>query len=269
MAKLRSVSLSIALFAAAAALFCAPPGLRGNRWARYEPEMQDPVNDPPDAGEKREFAFGRLRYRSPRDSWSPYARWAIDCNKSDRQFLIGLRRLSRVDAQSIEEIVDIESDEIFDQPWMFGVAIGDWVLTDAHALRLRKYFERGGFMMTDDFHNDREWEEFMIGVKKIFPNAEWIEIPNDHPIFHMNYNLESRVQIPGQNVVHGPGYERGGVVPHWRAILDSKGRIMIAACHNMDVGDAWEFADDPDYPERYSSEAYRLGINYVLYAMTH
>lgn len=268
MAIPRGALAPLACLLAAAVMFCAPPGSRGNRWARYEHEMQDPVNDPPDANDRREFAFGRLRYRSPLDGGF-YARWGIDCNKSDRQFLIGLNRLTRVRAQSIEEIVDIESDDIFDQPWMFGVSIGDWVLTDSHAQRLRKYFERGGFMMTDDFHNDREWELFMTGVRKIFPDAQWIEIPNDHPIFHMIYNLEDRVQIPGQNVVHGPGYERGGVVPHWRGVLDSKGRIMIAACHNMDVGDAWEFADDPDYPERFSSQAYRLGINYVLYAMTH
>ena len=83
------------------------------------------------------------------------------------------------------------------------------------------------------------------------------------------YDLTKRVQIPGANVVHGPGYERGGVVPHWRGILDKDGRVIIAISFNMDIGDAWEFADDPNYPERFASEAYRLGVNYVLYSMTH
>jgi hypothetical protein len=77
------------------------------------------------------------------------------------------------------------------------------------------------------------------------------------------------VQIPGLNVVHGPGYERGGVVPHWRGVMDEKGRVQVGICFNMDVGDAWEWADLPGYPERYASLAYRLGVNYVLYAMTH
>ncbi len=63
--------------------------------------------------------------------------------------------------------------------------------------------------------------------------------------------------------------ERGGVVPHWRAILDEDGHIQVAICFNMDVGDAWEWADHPQYPERYASLAYQLGINYVMYALTH
>jgi hypothetical protein len=242
----------------------------GNRWAMYENEMQDPVDDPPDAAEQTEFAFGRLRFRSMRDrGFAPYARWGIDCNKSDRQFIAGLRRLTRVHARSIEHIVDIDSDEIYDWPWMFGVAIGDWTLNDAQAQRLRKFFDRGGFMMVDDFHAESEWQGFMIGLNKIFGHANVIELPNDHPIFHQAFDLTDRVQIPGANVVHGPGYERGGVVPHWRGVLDDKGRVMIAICFNMDVGDAWEFADDPNYPERFASEAYKLGVNYVLYSMTH
>ena len=230
--------------------------------------MQDPVDDPPDAAEKAEFAFGRLRFRSPMDGWS-YSRWGIDANKSDRLFIAGLRRLTRVHARSIEHIVDIDSDEIFEWPWMFAVAVGDWALTDAQALRLRKFFERGGFMMVDDFHAEREWRIFTAGLNKILPNASIVELQDSDPIFHVVYDLTDRVQIPGANVVYGPGYERGGVTPHWRGVLDEKGRIAIAICFNMDVGDAWEFADDPNYPERFASEAYRLGVNYVLYAMTH
>ncbi|HWR36271.1 MAG TPA: DUF4159 domain-containing protein, partial [Clostridia bacterium] len=89
------------------------------------------------------------------------------------------------------------------------------------------------------------------------------------PPFHVLFDMQERVRVPGANVVHGSGIERGGTEPHWRAILDSRGRMMIAICFNMDVGDGWEFADDPDYPERLSSEAIRMGTNYVLYAMTH
>lgn len=260
--------LAALLSAATIAAVGASGALSQNRWAMYEREMQDPVADPADAGEKTEFAFGRLRYRSHRDGWA-YARWGIDCNKSDRQFIAGLRRLTRVHARSIEEIIDIDSDTIFDWPWMFGVSPGDWVLSDPQALRLRQFFERGGFMMVDDFHNEREWASFMDGVNKIFGHPNVVELDDDHPIFHVAYDLTQRVQIPGANVVHGPGYERGGIVPHWRGVLDDKGRVMIAICHNMDVGDAWEFADDPDYPEHFASEAYKLGVNYVLYSMTH
>jgi len=263
--------LMTGLFTAAACVVMVATGAQTasrNRWAAYEHEMQDPINDPADAGDKTEFVMGRLRYRSPRDGWS-YSRWGIDCNKSDRQFLMGLQRLTRVHARSIEEIIDIDSDDIYNWPWMFAVAVGDWVLSDAQAARLRQYFDRGGFLMVDDFHGEREWRDFMTGVNKIYPGAVWIELEDTHPAFHVVYDLTKRVQIPGANVVHGPGYERGGVVPHWRGILDKDGRVIIAISFNMDIGDAWEFADDPNYPERFASEAYRLGVNYVLYSMTH
>jgi hypothetical protein len=174
-----------------------------------------------------------------------------------------------VHTRSVEQVVDIDSDEIFDWPWLYAVAAGDWELTDAQVLRLRRYFERGGFLMVDDFHGEREWSRFAAGIARIFPGRPIIELRDDDPIFHVLYDLRERLQVPGQNVVHGSGYERGGVVPHWRGVVDDKGRVQVAICFNMDLGDAWEYADDPEYPERFASHAYRLGINYVLYAMTH
>jgi hypothetical protein len=242
--------------------------IAANRWARYEHEMQNPADDPPDAWEKTEFAFARLRYRSDRGGWRG-ARWGVDANTSERHFMQGLRRLTRLHVRSVEEIVDIDSDDMFDWPFLYAVGVGDWVLSDVQASRLRQYFDRGGFLMVDDFHNDREFASFMAGVHKIFPGTQVIELQDDAPIFRVVYDLSKRVQIPGLNVVHGPGYERGGVTPHWRAILDDNNRVRIAICHNMDLGDAWEWADLPEYPERFASEAYRLGINYVLYTMTH
>ena len=92
---------------------------------------------------------------------------------------------------------------------------------------------------------------------------------NDHPAVHLMYDMTNRVRVPGANVVHGSGVERQGFVPHWRGILDDKGRMFVAICFNMDVGDGWEFADDPGYPEKFASEAIRLGTNYVIYAMSH
>lgn len=238
------------------------------RWMIYEQEMQNPTDDPPDAWEKTEFAFARLRFRSPRDGFY-YSRWGIDANKSERQFLQGLRRLTRVHARSVEQIVDIDSEEIYDWPWLYAVAVGDWSLSESQIARLRKYFERGGFLMVDDFHGEREWRNFAAGISRILPDHPIVELEDDDPIFRIVYDLRERMQVPGRNVVHGPGYERGGIVPHWRGVVDETGRVQVAICFNMDLGDAWEYADDPGYPERYASHAYRLGINYILYAMTH
>ncbi len=246
----------------------------GRRWARYEHEMQNPAEDPPDAWEKTEFAFARLRFRSPRDGNRGYyrfghARWGTDSNKSERQFIQGLRRLTRIHARSVEEIVDIDSDEIYNWPWLYAVGIGDWVFNESQARRLRNYFERGGFLMVDDFHNSREWEQFMDGVARVLPGRSALELEDGDPIFHVVYDLKERFHIPGLNIVRGGPWERGGVGEHWRAVADDRGRVQIAICFNMDLGDAWEWADYPPYPEQYSSLAYRIGVNYVVYAMTH
>jgi hypothetical protein len=231
--------------------------------------MQDPVDDPPDAGRKGEFALGRLRYRSPMDGWGRYSRWGIDANKGDRLFIGILSRLTRIDTQPVETIVNSGSEEIFDLPFLFAISPGDWQLSSKEADVFRKYFDRGGFLMVDDFHNEREWARFMDGIRQIYPAAEMIELDDAHSAFNTVFNMKDRVRVPGANVVHGSGIERGGTFPHWRGIVDSRGRMFIAISFNMDVGDGWEFADDPEYPERFSSEAIRLGTNYVVYAMTH
>jgi hypothetical protein len=243
--------------------------VRHRVWSQYEYEMQDPVDDPPDALEKGEFALGRLRYRSPLDRGRSYSRWGIDANKGDRLFIGILRRLTRINVEAIETIIDIDSDEIYDLPWLFAVSVGDWQLSSAQAARLREYFRRGGFMLVDDFHNEREWEIFMYGIRQIDPSAQVVELTDPDPPFHVLFDMKDRVRVPGANVVHGSGIERGGTEPHWRAILDSHGRMMVAISFNQDVGDGWEFADVPAYPERLASEAIRLGTNYVIYAMTH
>lgn len=248
-----------------AALAAQSGGMR--RWAQYEHEMQNPADDPPEAWASTEFAWGRLRYRSNRDGYR--SRWGIDANKSDRQFIEGLRRLTRVDARSVEQIVDIDSDDMFEWPWLYAVGIGDWTLNDAHVKRLREFFERGGFLMVDDFHNEREWARFMDGMQRILPGHDAEELEDDDPIFHTVFSLSERYRIPGLNVVHGDQIERGGVFPHWRGIRDDHGRVVVAICFNMDLGDAWEWADLPEYPEKYASLAYRIGVNYIIYAMTH
>jgi hypothetical protein len=232
--------------------------------------MQDPIDDPPDALDSAEFAFARLRFRSPRDGYfRGHARWGTDANKSERLFMLALRRLTRMHVRSIEEIVDVDSDEMFNWPFLYAVGVGDWVLSDSQAARLRQYFERGGFLMVDDFHNDREWADFMTGMHKVFPGRDAIEIPDDHPIFQVAYDLRQRYHIPGYQIVRGQEWERGGVGGHYRAIVDDKGRVLVAICFNMDLGDAWEWADAPEYPAKYSALALRLGVDYVLYTMTH
>jgi len=238
------------------------------RWAQYEYEMQDPAEDPPDAYQEAEFAFARLRYRSYGGRRRPS--WGTDSNKAERQFVRGVRRLTRIHTRSVEEIIDVDSDEIFNWPWLYAVEVGHWELSEAQAKRLRTYLDRGGFLMVDDFHGSYEWSVFLASLQRVFPDRPVVEVANEDEIFHVFYDLNERFQVPGlQYVYSGRTYERDGVVPQWRAIYDDKGRIQVAICHNMDLGDAWEWADSPRYPEPFASLAFRIGINYVIYPMTH
>ena len=234
----------------------------------YEYEMQNPAVDPPDAFEKAEYTFARLRYRSAGGyRWSS---WGTDANKAERQFVQGVRRLTRIHTKSIEQVIDVDSDEMYDWPWLYAVEVGYWGLNAAHAKRLRDYLDRGGFLMVDDFHGSYEWEVFEASLRRVFPDRAVVELEDGEAIFHVLYDLDKRFQVPGRRYIRsGVTYERDGIQPRWRAIYDDKGRIQVAICHNMDLGDAWEWADHPQYPEPFASLAYRIGINYLVYSMTH
>jgi hypothetical protein len=168
-------------------------------------------------------------------------------------------------------VVDIDSDEIYKWPWLYAVEVGYWELSDAQAKRLRDYLDRGGFLMVDDFHGMDEWFVFEASLRRICPDRPVVDLEDDSPIFHVLYEHGKRYQVPGRHYIRsGRTYERyDGVEARWKAVLDDKGRVQVAICHNSDLGDAWEWADHPQYPEPFASMAYRIGLNYIMYAMTH
>lgn len=261
---------------AAALLLCLAWGglfaLQQRRFRPFSYGRGEPAPIPPDANEKTEFYFARLRYPSVRYGgyWGFRGSWSTDYPKADRQFLQGVRRLTRIHSRSVEVVVDLDGDDIFNYPFIYAVEVGHWNLTDEQAKKLREYLLRGGFLMTDDFHGTWEWEIFMSSMSRVFPDRPVVDIDNKDAIFHVLYDLDERFQVPGIVMFStGLTYEQDGVEPRWRGIYDDHGRLMVAICHNMDLGDAWEWADLPEYPERYASLAYRVGINYIIYATTH
>jgi hypothetical protein len=227
---------------------------------------------PADPREKAEWTFARCSY----DLGEQYGRfgflrWAADYPKADRQFVRGVKRLTRVQARSTEQVVDLNSDDLYNWPWIYIEDPGGWRLNEKQAARLRDYLLRGGFFMADDIHGDYEWEVFNEGMHMVFPDRSIEELTDKDEIFHVVYDLQDRVQIPGTRYIWGRrwAYTPDSKTPRWRGIRDDKGRLMVAICQNSDVGDAWEWADSPDYPEHEASVAYRIGINYIIYGMTH
>jgi hypothetical protein len=229
---------------------------------------------PTDYNEAAEWVFARLMY--PSIGWGGQwqfggTSWTIDYPRGDRHIAALVRRLSVIDARSVEQAVNLdEGDDVFYWPWLYAVEVGQWDLSDAQAAKLREYLLRGGFLMVDDFHGSREWTIFVESMRRVFPDRPIVDLPDDDPIFHTFWDLEDREQIPGyQFVFSGRRFEQDGFDAHWRGIYDDQGRVMVAICHNMDLGDAVEHSDTPAYPEEYSAIAMRTFLNYIVYSMTH
>jgi hypothetical protein len=234
---------------------------------------------PPDYEDKAEWAFARLMYppgwndgyagRSAADWRDGLSLWTQDFPRADRHFSAAVRRLTRIQVRSVEQCVNLdEGDDVYNWPWLYAVQVGEWGITDAQARKLRDYLLRGGFFMADDFHGTLEWQVFEESMKRVFPDRPIVDIPGSDAIFHTVYDLDDRYQIVGEeHLVEGHKYD--GFVARWRGIYDDKGRVMVAISFNSDIGDSWEWADEPEYPEKYSALGIRVGVNYIVYAMTH
>ena len=239
----------------------------GGRRGYYQPSL--PGMGFAEEDVRAEFFFTRLAYSGG------YRRrgrsWMTDWPEADYHFMKGVQRLTGIDAATGGRYVGPLGEEIFDYPWIYGVEVGNWYLDEAEAANLREYLLRGGFLMVDDFHGSYEWQTFRESMQRVFPERPIVEIAEDEEVLHVLYDLDQRIQVPGYRYVFsGMTWERqDGYPPHWRGIYDDEDRLMVAINFNMDLGDAWEHADYPDYPEQMTALAYRFGINYVIYSMTH
>lgn len=217
---------------------------------------------------RSEFSFARLQYNS--NGYAEWPRWSADYPEAEIHFSSGLARLTLVNVSDDYVLLQMDEEAIFDFPWLYVVEVGFMQLTTAEAAGLREYLLRGGFLMVDDFHGEWEWANFESEMVKIFPNRPIVTLSDHNETFHVLYDLSKRSQIPGIRALRqNRTWEKGGRFPRWRGVLDDNGRVMVAINFNQDIGDAWEHSDEPEYPQPLAAEAYRLGINYVIYAMTH
>jgi hypothetical protein len=216
----------------------------------------------------REFHFVRLAYADA--GYGRRQAWLTDWPEAEQHLIGGLERLSRIDVSEESRYMSIRDPTLYDNPLLYAVEVGYWSLDDQEAARLRDYLLRGGTLVVDDFHGTAEWASFMQSMSKVFPDRTVVEIPENDPLFHIVHDLNDRVQIPSIGVLYrGVTYERDGYDPHWRGIYDDEGRLMVIINFNMDLGDAWEHADTPEYALQYTNLAYKYAVNYITYAMTH
>lgn len=221
------------------------------------------------------FTFARIRYDSfgGMYGYGPGEKWRIDYPDADLNLSFRLKELTSLEVDPDGVVIRLTDESLFDYPFIYIIEPGQLEFNEAEVVALREYLNKGGFLLVDDFWGEDEWENFRYEMKRVFPDREATEVPLEHEIFHIVYDLKEKPIIPS---VHH--YMRGNLTErddaqeaHYRGIFDDKGRIMAFICHNTDLGDGWEQEGvDRGYFEMYSEPfAYPLGINIVTYAMTH
>jgi uncharacterized protein DUF4159 len=234
--------------------------------SRKDPE----VGDRPDA----EFQIARIMYATNARAGSHGTinpMWAVDYPLAEEHFMPTLRRYTRIDAADSTRHLALTDERLFQYPFIWIQQPGYWNPTAKEVERLREYLLRGGFLILDDFHGG-DWDNFEYSITRVFPDRELKDIPEDDPIMQIFFEIDQRTKVPGlrhlRRSFNGETVAGSGD-PGFKGIYDDHGRLMVVANYNMDMGDAWEHADDPLYPLPMTAFAYKLGVNYILYSMTH
>jgi hypothetical protein len=197
--------------------------------------------------------------------------WFIDGPAAEQNLS---RRVKTATAIQVEDpiVLALDDPRLFQYPWIYFVEPGTLRLLDSEVPILREFLLRGGTAMFDDFHGPIEWENFARQMRRVFPEREVVEVPKDHPVFNAFYKIDSFPQVAGiGSFAQGRTWEKGGFVPHLRTILDDTGRPMMFINFNTDMGDGWEWSNVVEFPGyvKFSSMAYQMAINEIVYSLTH
>jgi hypothetical protein len=210
--------------------------------------------------------------------------WSVDFPRADQNLSIRLSELTKIpvgmDANAMPKhlLIDLSDPGPLSRcAFIMMTEVGALYLDDQEAANLRDYLLKGGFLWADDFWGSRAWDLFESQIHRVLPSGTYpiVDLPIDHPIFHSQMSVARIPQIPSINFWGGPGgptSERGAdsAVPHARAILDEHKRVMVFITHNTDIGDSFEReGDNRTYFVEFSVPGYALGVNVLLYALTH
>jgi hypothetical protein len=262
--------VKIRLAFAAAALLTLVPALQPRAGAQLP-------STPDNRYAGLQWRFVRIRYHYTTEGTRIVAEdyqgepWYIDAPAAEQNLS---RRVKTATAIQVEDpiVMTLDDPRLFQYPWIYFVEGGNLKLLDSDVPILREFLLRGGTATFDDFHGPYEWDHVARELKRVFPDREIVEVPRDHPVFSAFYKLDGYPQVPGLgSFLQGRTWEKGGIVAHLRAILDDTGRPMVFINWNTDMGDGWEWSNAEDYPGyvKYTAMAYRMGINEIVYALTH
>ncbi len=254
---------------------------------REYPGVEYRVGDielPPDWQDRTEWTFARLMYPPAPNvrgrgfggrngngvRTSGNSIWTQDYPRADRHLAEAVRRLTRISSRPVEQPINLDDDSVYEFPWLYAVQAGHWQLADSQAAKLREYLLRGGFFMADDFWGPEEWDTFMASLRRVLPGREPADLTGAEAIFHVVYDLSERYQVASEgSAQRGRTWKCEDCPDRWLGLPDDKGRVIVGITFQSDIGDSWEWADAPYYPEVSSRLGIRIGINYITYAMTH
>ena len=235
---------------------------------------------------KREFTLIRGKYANYISSETGFGLrnrkwWQTDFDQADQNLLRGVRRYTMLDtsARSFKALA-LTDPELFEHPYLYinmkriPLYAGNGPnFSPQEAAALREYMLRGGFVMLDDFWGPQHWQDFLNELDKIFPDRNLEKLELDHPIFHSFFDIDEIKQVPGRGVTWNYGWGFTLDNPDYptavHGLFDEDRRLMMVVNFNTDLGDGLEHTNDEFYPTRYCNEAYKLVINYIIYAMSH
>ncbi len=190
------------------------------------------------------------------------APWAHDYPTAEENFYIALKRTTTIHVEEPYLVLELDDDRIYEYPVLYICEPGYWTMNEEQVERLREYLNRGGFLLFDDFRGEYEWMNLYEQMKLLFPDIEPEEIQPDHPIWSIYYDIDP---VAAPSLVSG--YQGSTDADRYMAYFDDKGRMMALANRNQDIGDGWEWPDQ-NFQDA-STVSFQMGINFVLYALTH
>jgi Domain of unknown function (DUF4159) len=211
------------------------------------------------------FAFVRLRYGPDYGFVSQGLPWSHDYPTGEQHFMKILNELSYLNAHVDEtSILPLDNPDLFKYPVAYMAEPGFLTLTDAEVAAFRAYLLKGGFVIFDDFAERRGgWDNFEMQMRRVLPEGRFVDLDATNPIFHAFF------EIPDLDIV--PQYYDTGK-PVFRGIYENNDptkRLLVMVNFNTDISEFWEFSDTGMKPIDESNEAYKLGVNYIIYGMTH
>ncbi|MDE0420509.1 MAG: DUF4159 domain-containing protein [Gammaproteobacteria bacterium] len=239
--------------------------------------------------DRNELWLTRIQYDSmggPRQAYYFYdgrwwERWETDFPQAEQNFAKRLNELTSVVASPVPLQRRLTDPHLGDSPLIFMSDVGYMELSKLETDALRTYLANGGFLWVDDFWGDAEWASLERAMSEVLPGKRWITLPIEHPIFHTVFDIEEMPQIPARDYARWgrgttePSFEHRSPTgsmktPSIRAYTDDDGRLMVIATHNTDIADGWERESYGEwYFENFSTKSYRVGINVIVYALSH